>query len=111
MSHHVTVNCHTCGETLNHGHDSLPGGLGPLFDELGCPVVDWNGLAGVAVLPRLQSAIVQLIDDRDFGDLKRRHDTRMGIVGEWSYVDFALPFLEALRDAICRDPDATIHVS
>lgn len=106
MSTHVTVNCHTCGETLNHGRDHLPSGLGPLFDELGAPVREWHGKTGVDVLPKLASAIRELEQDIGLDDYRRRHD---GGGTEWSRIDFALPFLRAMRDAICRDPWAVIH--
>lgn len=108
MSYHATVNCHTCGETLNYGHTSLPYGLKDLFAELACPVQDWTGKTGVQVLPQLQFAIAQLENDADIGDYRRRHhDDR----ADWDRVDFALPFLRSMRDAICRDPHATLSIT
>lgn len=107
MSYDVYVSCHTCGSALNDEKSSLPYGLKLLFDELGSPVAEWNGKTGVSVLPQLQSAIYALECDLAIGDLKRRHDNDSP---EWSRVDFALPFLRAMRDAICRDPYATLSV-
>jgi hypothetical protein len=110
MGHNVSVHCHTCGEILNHGNDSLPGGLGALFDALGVPVLEWGGKTGVDVLPALQCAVTRITDADEREDLRREHDTRMGTPGEWSRVDFAARFLPAMRDAICRDPYASVSV-
>ncbi len=107
MSSTVGVHCHTCGNMINHANSSLPGGLGPLFAELGCPVREWDGKTGVELLPRLQSAVSELTLDRDIGDYRRRHDTDPT---GWSRVDFALTFLTALRDAFCSEPYATLSV-
>lgn len=106
MGSYVSVHCHTCGEILNHGHDSLPGGLRMLFAELGVPVQEWRGKIGVDVLPALTTAIHELEGDADIGDYRRRHDEAGA---PWSRVDFTLPFLRAMRDAICRDPLAVIN--
>lgn len=107
MSHDVYVSCHTCGNALNYGHESLPAGCGGLFEELGVPVLDWNGKVGVDVLPKLASALKELEDPMTFGVVQaahRRHDDT------WDRAEFAVGFLTAMRDGICRDPWAVIHV-
>lgn len=107
MSHDVSVNCHTCGNALNHAHTSLPAGCKGLFEDLGAPIYDWSGKTGVHVLSALQSAITQLENETEY--YRERHDGA-NLANDWSRVDFALPFLKALRDGICRDPWAVIHV-
>lgn len=107
MSNYVAVGCHTCQTPLN-GKVDLPAGLQGLFEDLGAPVLSWNGKLGVKVLPALQAALKALQgDDQEWWRSKfddRTYDT-------WSRIDFALEFLEAMRDAICRDPYAKIVVS
>jgi len=108
VSQDVGVNCHTCGTALND-KTTLPGGLQPLFEELGAPVGDWRGKTGVAVLPALQSAVKALEDPDDRQWWREKHDGKPG--DTWSRVDFAVEFLTSMRDAVCRDPYATINVS
>ncbi len=109
MSHDVSVNCHTCGNALNDGHFSLPAGCAGLFAELGVPVLDWAGKTGVSVLPQVQCAVTNLENNTEYYRYAHDSDTESEF-GAWSRVDFALPFLTALRDGICRDPWAVIHV-
>jgi hypothetical protein len=105
VSRDVSVNCHTCGNVLNHGKESLPAGCDGLLEALGAPVSDWNRKVGVDVLPNLAGALRMLRDHKD--DLREEHD-KPG--DPWSRVDFVGPFLEELLYGIGSDPQATISV-
>lgn len=105
MSYDAYVSCHTCGEALNHANTSVPGGIDLLLRALGCPLRDWNGMTGVTVLPMLHAAVQRLSDDVD---ALRRDFEKTPL--EWSPIDVAAKILPAMRDAICRDPWAVIHV-
>jgi hypothetical protein len=112
MSDDVMVSCHTCGSPLNHGRTSLPGGPGALLAHLGVPIRELKGATGIEMLPRLVSAIRQLRDEDEQSELRKQFDADYdpSKPGSWSRVDFALPFLESLRDGFCRDPRATLVV-
>lgn len=104
MSSDVYVRCHTCGSTLNE-RTNLPAGLGQLFRDLDTPVYDWHNKVGVDVLPQLTAAIRALTNDTEYWRGQAGH------AGEWDRVDFAIPFLISLRDAICQEPHAVVTVS
>lgn len=108
MSYDVYVSCHTCGNALNHANTSVPGGLDGILIELGCPLREWNGKSGVEVLPRLQYAVQTLSDVDEFPDWKFKYPDRGG---GWEPADIAKTLLTVMRDAICREPEAVIHVA
>lgn len=115
MSYDVAVSCHTCGSALNRQTNIFSGIPQGIMAELGCPLLDWDGKTGVEVLPALQSAVTRL-SEADLHDIRRLQDkfnSRTGIPHEDydKVLLVAREFLTDMRDAICREPMAVIHVS
>ena len=106
MSYDVYVNCHTCGADLirPEGHNNMTSNLAKMWGEAGAPLRDFDGLAAVAVIPRLRAAIDSLRDEPDY---YRTFNPENG----WGSYEHCLDFLERILAACCRDPQGTIRVS
>lgn len=110
MSYDVYVSCHTCGSDLMNGHNNMTSNVSGVWDKAGARLRDWSGKTGVQVLPQLQAAINELSRDMlpfeaaEYQKLVRGN-------GEWGTFSSALEYLTRIRDAICRDPYATLEVS
>lgn len=110
MSYDVYVHCHTCGGDLMNGHTNMTSNVSGVWDKAGARIRDWDGKTGVSVLPELQAAINEL--SRDMLPYEyQEYESLVRGGGEWGTVESALEFLTRIRDAICRDPYATLGVS
>lgn len=110
MSYDVGVHCHTCGYDLTNGHGNMTSNVARIWDKAGAPLRDWNGKTGVEVLPQLQAAIAELSDpDMLLIDRQQYEDLVRG-GGTWGTYQSALDFLIVIRDAICRDPQASLSI-
>ena len=109
MSYDVYVHCHTCGSDLMNGNTNMTSNVAGVWDKAGARIRDWQGKTGVQVLPDLQSAINTLSDLAPFERPEYEALVRGG--GSWGTIESAVEFLTRIRDAICRDPYATLAVS
>lgn len=108
MSYDVGVHCHTCGHDLTGGRGNMTSNVAQVWTKAGAPLRDWHGKTGVDVLPQLQRAIAELSDLLPYE--REEYDKLVRGGGRWGTVDSAREFLTVLRDAICRDPLATLSV-
>lgn len=108
MSYNVSVHCHTCGNDLTFGHGNMTSNVSGVWMEAGAPLKDWDGKTGVDILAQLQSAITVLSNLMPYEREEYKKLVRGD--GSWGTVDSAREFLIVIRDAICRDPQATLSI-
>jgi hypothetical protein len=106
MSYDVYVDCHTCGSDLIRpwGNNNMTSNLAPMWNDAGAPLRDFNGMAAMAVMPKLQAALDSLRDDPE-------HYRTMNPANGWGRYEDCVEFLERILAACARDPHATVRIS
>lgn len=103
MSYDVSVTCPTCqSDVLDRGN--MTSNVSGMWKKAGANLRDWDGKVGVDVLPELQRAIEWMTNDpEDFRALEPENG--------WGDLPGCLRFLEGIRNAIARCPNAKLSVS
>jgi len=100
MSHSISLACTHCGSRVFESN--LTANLTPMLREAGIYLGDerWKEHPGIDMLPTLQRAIDQMLDDPE-------RFKAMNPANGWGDYGGAIKTLTTLRDSIARNPDAT----
>lgn len=103
MSYDVYVRCSACGANQVQ-QTNMTSNCAAMWDKAGAPLRNWDGKKAVEVLPPLQRAIEWMRSEpKDFKGLAPTNG--------WGDLPAAVKFLEGIRDACAKNPDADLSVS
>lgn len=102
MSYDVSVCCASCGSNQVR-QTNMTSNCAGMWDKAGATLRDWDGKSAIEILPALQKAIERMhADPEDFKELEPSNG--------WGSLPAAIEFLEGIRDACAKNPDATLSV-
>lgn len=102
MSYDVTLTCDKCSSVMCDLN--MTSNVAPMWRTAGLDLREHHGESASTLLPTLQVAIDAMLEDPD-------RYRAMNPGNGWGNYEGTLRFLQELRDAACRNPDALYEVS